>query len=434
MTESILPGPSAVALAVAMTLVSRYRLRLTYQADSRLGVLASDYELGAAMWTGKRSAYVGFYAAPEIDATADLGRRIAAARNWGTERLHLQGAERCDLLLVALGGHFDAVSEPTDGDPRVRVSVISIDLAEGETVQLLAGAADLPSARDLRGHIRALRDGATPPTLAAVDLAERNTVHDGYTAPARTALVRTPYITYGFIAVWLAIWLIEQAVVHLGLSASTLDALNNVSYGRVTPFDFGTLVVGVPGYTADWWRYIAVGFLHQYSSPLHVALNCFFMYQVGRLVEQLYGRLVLAGGFILFVIGSSLITALIGNFGFGGASVGASGGLTGLIGLLLVLGRVQGKNVPVGLASSLRNNALGNMVFILAYSFLLHGVVSWQGHLGGFITGALLGLVIPPLRAVGGRDLSVAEKVLLGTALAAAVVALGFAGKHPVGP
>jgi len=73
--------------------------------------------------------------------------------------------------------------------------------------------------------------------------------------------------------------------------------------------------------------------------------------------------------------------------------------------------------------SSLRQYAIMviaiNVVFGLASSN-----VSNTGHLGGLLSGAVIGLVLPPLRAVGGRDLTLAEKAAIGVLAAFCAVAL----------
>ena len=85
-------------------------------------------------------------------------------------------------------------------------------------------------------------------------------------------------------------------------------------------------------------------------------------------------------------------------------TVGASGGIMGLLGLLFVLGRVQGRDVPVGIAHAMRQYALTYAAMVVVFGFLVPNVDN-VAHIGGFITGALVGLALPPLRGVGGRDL-----------------------------
>ena len=133
------PGPNPVALAIAHDLVTRYRLRLADARDGRLGDLLGHYVLAAAMWNGPRAALVAFYEPPADPAMSgpDLAARCDAARRWGLERLRQQGAQVCDILLIALGplaGTLSAATTP--GDP-VRLGVAWVD-----PVNANAGIAD----------------------------------------------------------------------------------------------------------------------------------------------------------------------------------------------------------------------------------------------------------------------------------------------------
>ena len=84
------PGPAPVALAIAMDLVTKYRLRIADQRDGRLGALLGNYLLAAAMWNGPRAALVAFYEPSADPAVAgrDLADRCDAARRWGLDRIH----------------------------------------------------------------------------------------------------------------------------------------------------------------------------------------------------------------------------------------------------------------------------------------------------------------------------------------------------------
>ena len=91
-----------------------------------------------------------------------------------------------------------------------------------------------------------------------------------------------------------------------------------------------------------------------------------------------------------------------------------------------MLGVVQGRNVPVGVARGVRNYALIVIVLnvVLGFGGLGGGgtVNNWV-HGGGLAAGILVGLVLPPAQQIGGRDLSAVEKFFLG-----AVIAAGIAG------
>ncbi len=134
--------PPPLALAIGLELVTRYHLRLTDPRDARLGDLAGAFPFGAAAWTGRRAVYVGFYRPPDDPAAAaqDLEQRAAAALRWGAGRLGAQGAERCDILLIAFG----PVPKPATlaGEPgAVKVGAVAIDQAGTVTALLRRRAA-----------------------------------------------------------------------------------------------------------------------------------------------------------------------------------------------------------------------------------------------------------------------------------------------------
>ncbi len=427
---SPVPEPPPLALAIGLELVTRYHLRLVDPRDARLGELGGAYPFGAAAWTGRRAAYVGFYRPPEdpAAATRDLEERRRAALRWGEARLSAQDAERCDIVLIAFG----TVPRPAPaggGDGAVRVGSVAIDEA-GTVDVLLPLPRGLPSAAELRHHVRSLRQGRPAPTLAAVDLAERQTVAAGYTAPTRRAMVSRPVVTYGLIAFMVVAYLVEKAVlhsVHGGAPVTEID-LGAVCSGTVTT-DCGPTL-------DSWWRLVTSDFLHDPANILHILGNAMALFLLGGLVEQLFGRLVLLGAFLLTAALGDLfwIACTAAGLASPAPGLGASGGILGLMGLLVMLGRVQGKDVPVGIASSIRQYAIGYSVFVVVLSLFnfVQNVNNWV-HVGGFVAGVLLGLVIPPVEAVGGRRLRLVERGVLLAVVAAAAVALGLGIHHAAG-
>jgi membrane associated rhomboid family serine protease len=411
------PGPAPLALAIAHDLVTRYRLRLVDARDSRLGDLGQSYELAAAMWTGPRAALVAFYEPPPDPAEAgrDLAARCEAARRWGRERLQVQSAQVCDILIVALRPVSGGLMASTDPADPVRLGAAWVDMASGDAGVLLPIPPGLPTLSELRAKARAVRDGSPVPTLAAVDLAERQTVAGGYTAPVRRAMVTQPVVTYGLIAAFVLIYLLEKANL-------------NVVFGGALPNGSDVFPGAGP---SQWWRYVSSAFLHDPGSFLHVAFNSLAMLWIGRLVEQLYGRLVLLGTFLITAVLGALVWVLAGDLGLAAHtySVGASGGISGLVGLLLMLGRVQGRDVPVGIAHGVRNYAVIVIVLNVVFGFsggLFAGgatVNNWV-HGGSLVAGALVGLVLPPVQRIGGRDLTQVERIVLGAAIAAGALAL----------
>ena len=409
------PQPPALARALALDMVTRFRLRLTDPRDSRLGGLAGEtYQLGVAAWTGPRAVFVGFYTPHPDPALAgpDLAARCAHAAQWGAERLAVQGAERADILLIAIGGMHGTLSAPA-ANPAVRVGALAVDPTTAEVTVLLPPPPDLPTPRDIHARALSLLRGTDAPTLAAVDLAERQTVAGGYAQPARRQLNTNPIATYGLIASFVAVYALEQLLLR-----------NNA----------GADVGALPSVPTDWWRFVSSAFIHDPNSPFHLIFNSLAMYFVGRLVEQLYGRLVLVATFLLTAVGGGLLWVAFNAVTNQppGLSIGASGGITGLLGLLVVLGRVQGRDVPVGIAHAMRQYAITYGAMIVLFGLVIANVNS-LAHIGGFLSGALVGLVIPPLHRVGGRDLRLWEQVALYAVLALSAVALIFAAGNLIG-
>jgi membrane associated rhomboid family serine protease len=160
-------------------------------------------------------------------------------------------------------------------------------------------------------------------------------------------------------------------------------------------------------------------------------MNCISAWILGRIIEPMYGRLALLGTFIATAMLGDLVSTGAAALHLPGSSfetIGASGGLMGLLGLLLVIGRVQGKDVPAGLARALRQGVLICVVLTAFLGFSLSGLVNNYAHAGGLISGALIGLGIPPVRAVGGSDLNLWQKgaLLAVIAVGALAVLLGI--------
>jgi membrane associated rhomboid family serine protease len=417
-----------------MDLVTRYRLRLADQRDGRLGALLGSYVLAAAMWNGPRAALVAFYEPPAdpADAGRDLADRCDAARRWGLDRIHQQGAQVCDILLIALSPLAGTLAVTTNASDPVRLGVAWVDATAGNAGAILPIPPGLPPVGELRAKARAVHDGAAIPTLAAVDLAERQTVAGGYVAPVRRAMVTQPILTYALIGIFVAIWLIESTTISNSPLSNSPDIC---SWGALPNATLYFASGQSPGCTFEWWRLVSSAFLHDNTSVYHVLFNSIAMLFIGRLVEQLYGRLVLLGTFLITAIAGGLFWVGISHLPFQlpaiapSISIGASGGIAGLVGLLLMVGRVQGKKIPVGISHTVRNYAVTVIVLNVALTFLFSSSedINNYAHIGGLLCGALLGLFLPPLASIGGKDLGLAERILLWVSIGFSAIAIVFA-------
>jgi rhomboid protease GluP len=231
--------------------------------------------------------------------------------------------------------------------------------------------------------------------------------------------------TWSLVAALVAVWFVERAVtgqVHGGrpIGLLSLGALPNLS------------VAGLGGST-DWWRYVSSAFLHQ--SPLHLAGNAIGVLVVGTMVERLYGRLVTMATFTLTAVaaGGLWVAASAADVvPLGTYTVGASGGLCGLIGLLVMFGRGRHRGADRRWATTARIRALAATGLLLLGGSALPSVNN-LAHAAGLSCGLLLGAQIPALPDHGGRRLRRAERALLGLVVAAALLALAVAGQHLAG-
>ncbi len=179
---------------------------------------------------------------------------------------------------------------------------------------------------------------------------------------AAPVVTPTPYYTVIFIAAIAAVALVQLGT---GLDASILAA------GFVKPAFIND---------HEYWRILTGATTH--GSILHVGLNCYAFYSFGKIFEMLANRAHLAIVFLLSAIGGGILSLV---FQPDGISVGASGGIVGLIGYLAVYAFRRRQFI----SPEFRKSLLINIGFILVYGLVLYQVVDNFGHIGGLITGAV---------------------------------------------
>lgn len=132
----------------------------------------------------------------------------------------------------------------------------------------------------------------------------------------------------------------------------------------------------------QWWRLATCGALH--GGLLHIYFNSQAFFGFGSMMEVLSNRAHLAIVFVLSVLGGSALSLLLLP---DGTSVGASGGIMGLVGFLAVYGARRKKHLP----PDFLKNMLINVAFIAAFGLIAWNIVDNYGHLGGFAVGATYG-------------------------------------------
>ncbi|WP_020386681.1 rhomboid family intramembrane serine protease [Kribbella catacumbae] len=124
------------------------------------------------------------------------------------------------------------------------------------------------------------------------------------------------------------------------------------------------------------WRLITSAFTH--VQIFHIFSNLFMLWMLGPQLEQMLGRLRFAVLYLVSGLGGGVAVWLISAPG--GATLGASGAVLGLVGALLVISRAQGLDVTW---------IIGYIGVTALLSFIVPNI-SWEGHLGGFVTGAAI--------------------------------------------
>ena len=165
----------------------------------------------------------------------------------------------------------------------------------------------------------------------------------------------------------------------------------------------------------SYWLILTGAAVH--GGFLHVAMNSYALFSFGRLVEMLSNRAHLAIVFLLSAVGGGILSFL---YDPNGRSVGASGGIVGLISYLAVYAFRRRQFI----APAFRKNLLINIAFIILFGLALYDVIDNSAHIGGLLAGAIYGLVqipgdeyVDPRKA--GATTEVVGIVCLGIYLAA---------------
>ena len=135
------------------------------------------------------------------------------------------------------------------------------------------------------------------------------------------------------------------------------------------------------------WRLLTGTMLH--GSPWHFGGNVGALMTLGHATEALTGRGRVAIVLLVsFVSGSLLSMVLLPAT----TSVGASGGLMGLLGFLIVLGIRYKPVLPREFVRSLVKGAL----WVAVAGLVAHAYIDNAAHAGGFLAGLGVGLVLVP--------------------------------------
>jgi rhomboid protease GluP len=174
--------------------------------------------------------------------------------------------------------------------------------------------------------------------------------------------------------------LVFLIMVFRGVSFIEPTPAQAIAYGA----DFGPLTLG-----GQWWRLVTSMFVHY--GIIHIALNMWCLWSLGRAAEQLLGRFsYLLAYFVSGVFGS--IASVYWHPQSAGA--GASGAIFGLAGVLVAF--VYLKKTPSHL--QINKKMLGSLGSFIVYNLILGQAIpgiSNAAHIGGCVMGLAVGAALP---------------------------------------
>ncbi|HEY3163917.1 MAG TPA: rhomboid family intramembrane serine protease [Candidatus Limnocylindrales bacterium] len=295
------------------------------------------------------------------------------------------GFDEADVTAAALLGMAQARYRMDDEDGAVRTWEAILELPE--TTSTYQAWRNVAAARvrdgDLQGAIAAYREAdRRAPGADKAEIANRLgwlAKETGNVRASRRYFARgrgsfLPYATYAILGVTIAI------------SLAALSAEDGQSIYDALQLDKAAVAKG------EVWRLWTVTVLH--ANFLHLLFNMYALYLSGPIVERLYGTTMTIVFYLVCALGGSL-----GSFAFGAdaPSVGASGAIFGLFGMLLIANRTHHPALD-----RTSGNFVGQLGMILAIN-VIFGIAAADyidnfAHAGGFVAGALLGVAFVPGR------------------------------------
>lgn len=211
---------------------------------------------------------------------------------------------------------------------------------------------------------------------------------------------RRPEVTIALIVINVVVFLAEGSF-----------TLSGQPTGKV--YEEGALFGSIRGFPTlgvahdQWWRIVTGGFLHE--NLIHIGFNMYLLYILGQMLEPVLGHLKFGTIYVVSLLTGSFGALLVSPHTL---TVGASGAVFGVMGAAAV--EMRARQIPI------MQSGVGGLILLnLVISFALPGI-SWGGHIGGLIGGAVAMFVLQ----LGARYRSQA----LALAGCAAIGAAAFAG------
>ncbi len=225
--------------------------------------------------------------------------------------------------------------------------------------------------------------------------------------------VRRPEVTLALIAINVIAFLFEGSFSFGGGPTGSVWE-EGALFGSIRGFP----TLGVAH--GQWWRLVTSGFLHE--NLLHIGFNMYVLYILGQMLEPAIGRLRFG-----VIYGVSLLTGSLGALLVTPHSptVGASGAVFGIMGAAAV--EMRAREIP------LMQSGVGGLILInLVISFTIPGI-SWGGHVGGLLGGALAAFVFQQAARRRAQPIALAVCALIAAGAVAGSIVTSKSSEEPVG-
>ncbi len=202
------------------------------------------------------------------------------------------------------------------------------------------------------------------------------------------------------------------AMVALGVSFTSPTSADLIKFGA----DNGLLVV----FEHQWWRTLTCVFVH--VGVLHLVVNMYSLWQLGRIVERLLGTPLFVAIYLLAGLGGSFASILWNS---SSVSAGASGAIFGLFGVIVGFAIRARQNLPPQVLTTLRNGIVTTIGLNLAFAIALPFIDN-AAHIGGLAVGIFAGIMATAsaLERKGQGPAWTSQVIVVATVVGLGVLAL----------
>lgn len=233
-------------------------------------------------------------------------------------------------------------------------------------------------------------------------------------------MLATPFVaTRGLILFCVAMFMV-QMLADVALPAAFKPDMGNsglFDLGTASPITYirlGSNFMLIVARHQQFWRFVTACFLH--FGILHILMNCWVFKDIGYLAERFWGAKQVFATFVLTGLCGSAASYLWHVYrGINVNSAGASGAIFGVAGLFI--GAYYKNKHQVG--EVLGAHLLRWVITMLVMGLVMR-VVDNAAHIGGVLSGAVLGYFLPPTNF--SRTLARDTKIWNAAAIASVVL------------